>query len=209
MKRIFNVIFCFVAAVLMCSCNKSTESQNQPVLIELDESSIEGQLNYVANPFNPEIDSVLCLDYVRKLHLRTYNEKYYSYVKELLSNAKGILSTKENSGQYTLEFLPDSTMYFFPIRSGQLISVMDMQSGTKKDSLVMRVQSKQGSKIEEWDVVIYTKPSEQTGNDAHFYMGDYVHFHGDDHMNPIFVSDSTITSGERIIFIDGTRGPVK
>ena len=40
------------------------------------------------------------------------------------------------------------------------------------------------------------------------YMGDYVHFEGDDHMQPKFVTDTILGGSECIICIDASRGPI-
>ena len=186
------------------------KENDEPNLIELDSSEIMGQLECVENPFRPANDTILCLLDVQCLYCKTYNSGYCSYLKKLLSGMPGTLyaSDEHFAGPYTIEFIPDSHLRLYPMRDGKFISVVDSQKGEMADSISLSVIHKTGSKITTSNVLVFTRPREQHNDTTCIYRGDYVVFHGDDHMQPVFVTDTITPSNDQIICFEASRGPI-
>lgn len=166
-----------------------------------DASDINGQLNYVANPFSPETDTILCLNNVY-IGFEGYNYEYCSYVRNLLSQNGGkftdCMSHESNvHQQHSWEYLAESERCFYPIYKGEFVSVIDSNTGLIADSIILN------------DRTVYPKRKRKGDNDRviRFYMGDFVRFQGSDFMKPKFITDSITSVGDTIVCFDGHRGP--
>lgn len=197
--------------ILFVAC-KSSDSPNSNYLWT-NRTNIAGQLHYTANPFNPLGDSVLCLKNVREVCCVTYTDDTYSKVMEILSKYDGVFDEGTNpaprNNNHVL-FLPSSDMYFYPIRNGHFISIVDTVTGNKLDSLQLAVSNNIGSSlVESLTTLFLTWRPTPTDNDSHhIYMGDYVIFNGNDNMIPPFISDSITPKGDIIVCFEGRQGPV-
>lgn len=197
----------FYLPVALSSCNNSN---NDPNLVELDASEIVGKLGYVENPFSPITDTILCLQDVQHLYCRTYDAAYCAYLNKMLSKYQGTLyaSNEHLSGPYTIEFIPNSNLYFYPIRDGKYISIMDHKDGQVLDSISLPVMYKSGYKTSTNNIVIYITPNGQLHNARYINMGDCVVFQGDDHMQPVFIIDTITPFNNHIICFEASRGPI-
>jgi len=197
-----------IAFAVLTSCGNQ-----EPTIPWMNDSNTLGQLSYVANPFNPEKDSILCLRNISYIYCTTFTDEYYSYIKNLFSACKGHFEESKTPAPRNdnhLIFYPQSDMCIYPIRSGEFISVMDKKSGRVLDSITLAVSIEVGNRKDVSTATIYTKPNNQEKgeNTQEFYMGDFVVFQGNDHMQPPFISDSITPSGKLIICIDGEHGPI-
>lgn len=186
-----NVYIYLLLTIVFFSCN----NRNVPEFIYIDESMINGQLCYLANPFAPTEDTVLVLNNAF-IDFTSYNSDYYSYVRDLLTLKGG--KCVQNEIESSLEYMAESTQYFYPICGKELVSLIDSETGRVVDSILLN------------DRTIYLKRKRNGDTDyvAHFYMGDFVWFIGSDYMKPKFITDSITPSGEQIICFDGQHsGP--
>ena len=161
-----------------------------------------GRMWYVANPFEPETDTILCLRNVQEIVVETPDAEYYSYLKQLFSR-----HTHEGRLYGSSFFQPDSGVYVFPTQYGKFISIIDSQTGKILDSLVY--ETKLGS--EPVSITIHTELRAKNGYDTYdttnVYINDLVSFGGNIHMNPPFVTDTITPDGARILCIDSNEGP--
>lgn len=206
--RTTKLIIAMSLVLLFAACKKT----NDPTSLK-NGSSLLGQLSYMANPFNPTEDSVLCLNSIRYVNCVTYTDAYYSYIKELLSSCGGTFEETETPAPRNdnhILFHPQSEVRFFPIRNGKLISVMDEKEGCVRDSIKLIVSIEVGDRKDVSTATIYmTSREKETGDYSNeFYIGDFVSFEGNDHMQPPFISDSTTLAGTQIVCFDGDHGPV-
>lgn len=191
--------------VVLSSCKKE-----EPRLVELDASNIMGKLGYVENPLCPATDTILCLTDVQSVYCRIYDSGYCSSLKNLLSCFKGTLvaSDEHLSGPYSIEFVPDSFLHIYPMRDGKFISVTDTKKGNILDSISLSVMQKTSSGMTSHDALIYTHPREQLNDETCIYIGDYVTFQGDDHLQPIFITHTVVPSNDSILCFEASRGPI-
>lgn len=208
MKTTKLIIFASLA-LMFAACEKPSNASPWK-----NDSRIYGQLSYVANPFNPTEDSVLCLNNIQYVVCVTYTDAYYTYVKEVLTACGGTFKESEgpaprNDNHITFHPLPE--VCFFPIRNGRLISVMDENEGRILDSLKLTVTIESGKRKDVSTATIYMTARERESGDYsnEFYIGDYVQFEGNDHMQPPFLGDSVVVSSTKIVHFDGDHGPVR
>ena len=165
-----------------------------------DESWINGQLCYIANPFSVETDTILCLNNVY-IAFNGYSYEYCSYVRNLLSQYGGKFTDcmfHDFMGEeHGWEYLAKSEKCFYPIYNGEFVSLIDPKTCRSSDSIILN------------DRIIYLKRKRNGDNDrvTRFYVGDFVRFQGSDYMKPKFITDSLTSSGDTLVCFDGHRGP--
>ena len=191
MKTKYLFFLTYVLSFLSC-CSRNTHE-----FIYIDESHIDGQLGYTANPFASEKDTILCLNNVY-IAFSGYDADYCSDVRNLLSLFGGKFTDcrLHNFKKHDWEYLAESKQCFYPICNGRFVSLIDPNTGLIADVICLN------------DRLIYPKlKRNENGNQAPLAMGDFVSFLGSDYMNPIFIADSITLSGDKIICFDGQRGP--
>lgn len=203
LKRIILQILSIVI-FLSCDIDKNTPEDKPVTLLELDETRLIGQLYYAANPFALEEDTILCVKDVKVIYCKTYDTTYCTYLINLFSTQEGTLYGGDTryAPPYGLEFVPTkSTTLFYPIQNGQFISIMDFGKGCITDSIILNTSSEASINL------ITSLRAHTDADETHIYMGDYVCFDGNDHMQPKFISDTLTLTGEQIICVEYSGGP--
>lgn len=190
------IIILFIMAGICLSC-----TERNPVMRAENESYINGQLCYAANPLSPEIDTVLCLKNVY-ICFACYNYSYCSSVRNLLSvYDDGIITEchfhQSDNEEHHWEYLANAEQLFYPVCKNQFISVIDSNTGMLLDSISLNNIS----------ILLKKQRNEDKDLTTRFYIEDFVHFHGRDNMNPVFIFDTLATTiQERVICFDGQEG---
>jgi len=193
MKTFKSLSQILIFIILLASCEKPG---NNTEMNPLDESDINGQLCYTANPFSPETDTILCLNNIY-LAFKGDNYEYCSYVRNLLLTRGGVITPCRHGSEHSWEYFEMGEQYFYPICSKQFISLIDSNTGKIADSIILN------------DRTIFPKQKRNGDNDrvTRFYIGDFVRFMGSDSMKPKFITDSITTSSDTIVCFDGLHGP--
>ena len=216
MKKVLFALCVIGLMAGLCGCEKRGGDNNpdtpesQTPITYSHSTFINGQLCYLPNPFSPEVDTILC---IRNAYLffNVNNKEYCSYVRDLLSTFGGDLSECRFHSydlEHQWEFVPLKEQYFYPVRNGHFISLVDQDKGILSDSIYLSAESvnQRGTPVM---VTVYTSEREgELSEDAlQLYMNDNAMFQGNDFMSPKFISDTIIPSGERIVCFDGQYGP--
>ncbi len=199
MKTARKILYLFLCSVILFSCESNSMSMYDYTFPYLDESHINGQLCYKANPIDPENDTILCLDNVY-IGFVGYDDDYCPFLRNLLSLHGGRFTECQfdGGGEHRWEYLAESEQTFYPINSKEFVSLIDPETGVIADSIYLNER------------IIYPKLRRNGDSDrvTRFYMGDFVLFQGSDYMKPRFISDTITSSGEQIICFDGHKGPI-
>ena len=158
-----------------------------------------GKLCYMANPFSPDTDTLLCINNMY-LYFENRDSAYCSYVRDLLSQFGGWVTEckwhKSDSHCHEWEHMSEPDACFYPICSKQLVSVIDPKTGKIADAITIN------------DRTIY--PKQRRKNDSNhttrFYLGDFVSFMSSNN-DYKYITDSVTVSGDTIVFFDGNFGP--
>ena len=180
------------------------------VMYSTNETVIRGQLIYAANPFDAS-DSVLCLTDIIWLDIKTKDTCYLAYLDTLLfEGADGRTHRHQSDNKVRYEQVPDS-LVFHVVKDGCFMSVMDDVKRTVSDSLVIAYQYLCPPKetTSTCLVILASRPNDKQNPPIEdIYLGDYVSYKEKDYGQQPLVFDTISPSGEKILCVDGTYGPV-
>ena len=188
-----NTIFSLVV-LAFAACNTNSDIKMTP----MDSSTINGILCYVANPFNPESDTILCVNNAY-IGFMCYDTGYCNYARELLSHFDGELTKCKfhNISQHEWEFFPNEDQFFYPLYKGKFISLINSNQCSLSDSICWN----------EYIIYLKQRPSNSNNSSSYiFYIGDFVRFRGYDNLPPQFITDSITPSKEQIVCFDAQKG---
>lgn len=182
--------------------------QKYPVMYNVNETVIRGQLIYAANPFDAS-DSVLCLTDIIWLDIKTKDSCYLAYLDTLLfEGADGRTHRHQKDNKVRYEQVPDS-LVFYSVRDGRFMSVMDETKHAVADSLVITHGYLYPPKetTVTCTVYLFPRPEDKKRPIEDIYLGDYVSYDEKDYGPQPLIFDTISPSGEKILCVDGTYGP--
>ena len=205
MKPKFFILIGLTACLIGCE-----HEREYPNMYFANETVIRGQLIYAVNPFDAS-DSVLCITDIIWLDIKTKDTCYLAYLDTLLfENADGRAHRHQSDNKVRYEQVPDS-LVFHVVRDNRFMSVMNDTKRTVADSLVITYQYLYPPKetTSTCLVILASRPNDKQNPPIEdIYWGDYVSYKEKDYGQQPLVFDTISPSGEKILCVDGTYGPV-
>ena len=195
-----------LAATMLMACQ-----QSDPGFDKIDQTQIMGQFTCVLNPFDSN-DSVLCLTDIQSVDIVTNDSAYITTLERMLAEATGGIDRYPQTYQFYgivhYGIFPDS-MIFYIVKENGLISLVDDDKRSLKDSLEITVNTLWGNvRTRSETIYLYPRPEDnQRPPISDIFLDDYVEYRGKDNGPQPLIFDSVTPEGKTILCVDGTYGP--